>query len=47
MTNDDLIRKHASLFVKQGMLTENSGVFFLTDKGKLFADRIASELFIT
>jgi oxygen-independent coproporphyrinogen-3 oxidase len=45
--NYQLIRKQASLFVKQGMLTENSGVFFLTDKGKLFADRVASELFIT
>ncbi len=33
--------------IRQGWLFESSGVFFLTDEGKLFADRVASELFIT
>ena len=43
----DFFRKRASLIVQQGFLAEFSGVYFLTDKGKLFADRIASELFIS
>jgi len=47
MTNDELIRKRAESFIRQGFLTELSGVYFLTDNGKLFADRVASELFIT
>ena len=47
MTNDEFIRKSAASLVQQGWLTENSGVYFLTDEGKLFADRVASELFIT
>jgi oxygen-independent coproporphyrinogen-3 oxidase len=33
-------------FMEKGWLTENSGVYFLTDEGKLFADRIASDLFV-
>ena len=32
--------------VSRGMLTEISGVYFLTDEGKLFADGIAAELFV-
>ena len=47
ITNYELIRKQACSFVQKGLLTENAGVYFLTDEGKLFADRIASELFIT
>ena len=47
VTNDELIRKQALTFVQQGWLTEKSGVYFLTDDGKLFADRIASDLFLT
>ncbi len=33
--------------IGKGLVTEDSGVYFLTDHGKLFADRIASELFLT
>lgn len=43
----DLFRKQASRFVKTGLLTEISGIYFLSDEGKLFADRIASELFVS
>jgi oxygen-independent coproporphyrinogen-3 oxidase len=46
MTNDELIRKRADSFVEQGWLVEHSGIYFLTDEGKLFADRIASEMFM-
>ncbi len=42
----DFFRNGASRFVKQGLLMELSGVYFLTDEGKLFADRIAGELFL-
>lgn len=45
--NYELIVKRAATFVQQGLLTERSGVYFLTDAGKLFADRIASALFLT
>jgi oxygen-independent coproporphyrinogen-3 oxidase len=41
----ELFEKQADTFVRQGLMTEQSGVFFLTDEGKLFADRIAAELF--
>ncbi len=37
----------ASVFLKRGLLSETSGVYFLTDEGKLFADMITSELFLT
>ena len=47
ITNYELIRKRAASIVQQGLLTEQAGVYFLTDEGKLFADRIASELFLT
>ena len=47
VTNDELIRKQALTFVQQDWLTEKSGEYFLTDDGKLFADRIASDLFLT
>ncbi len=47
ITNYKLIMKRAASFVQQGWLTEHGGVFFLTDEGKLFADLIASELFVT
>ena len=46
ITNYELIRKRAASFVQQGLLSETSGVYFLTDEGKLFADRVASELFL-
>jgi oxygen-independent coproporphyrinogen-3 oxidase len=42
-----VVRERALSFVRQGLITEQSGVFFLTDEGKLFADRIAAELFLT
>ena len=44
--NYEQVRKQAAAFVQQGLLTERSGVYFLTDEGKLFADRVASELFL-
>jgi oxygen-independent coproporphyrinogen III oxidase len=43
--NYELIRKRATTFIQQGLLSETAGVYFLTDEGKLFADRIAAELF--
>jgi oxygen-independent coproporphyrinogen III oxidase len=46
ITNYELVRKRAASFVEQGLLTEASGVYFLTVEGKLFADRIAAELFL-
>jgi oxygen-independent coproporphyrinogen III oxidase len=46
MTNEELFKKTAARFIEKGMLTENSGTYFLTDEGKLFADRVASELFM-
>jgi oxygen-independent coproporphyrinogen III oxidase len=33
-------------FIENGMVTENNGNYLLTNTGKLFADRIASELFV-
>jgi len=46
ITNYESVMKSAVSFVQQGLLTERAGVYFLTDEGKLFADRIASELFV-
>jgi len=43
----DSFTKVAFPMVGQGLLTESAGVYFLTDEGKLFADRIAAELFLT
>jgi oxygen-independent coproporphyrinogen-3 oxidase len=43
----DFFRKNALSIIEMGFLTEVSGVYYLTDEGKLFADRIASELFLT
>jgi oxygen-independent coproporphyrinogen-3 oxidase len=43
----DSFRKQALVFLQKGWLTEKSGVYFLTDDGKLFADRIAADLFLT
>jgi oxygen-independent coproporphyrinogen-3 oxidase len=45
-TKYEVISKRAGSFVQQGLLTEHSGVYFLTDEGKLFADAVASELFL-
>ncbi len=42
----EVISKRAACFVQQGLLTEHAGVYFLTDEGKLFADAVASELFL-
>lgn len=47
ITNYELIRKRAASFVQQGLLTKHSGIYFLTDDGKLFADRIAAGLFVS
>jgi oxygen-independent coproporphyrinogen III oxidase len=35
-----------SRFLESGLMTEKEGVYYLTDKGKLFADGIAAELFL-
>jgi oxygen-independent coproporphyrinogen-3 oxidase len=43
----DSFRKAAIPMIGQGLLTESAGVYFLTDEGKLFADRIAADLFLT
>ncbi|MCK9218803.1 MAG: radical SAM family heme chaperone HemW [Bacteroidales bacterium] len=42
----DLFKKNALPLIDQGLLKEVSGVYFLTEDGKLFADRIASDLFV-
>jgi len=42
----DLFRKAASLKIDQDLLKEVDGTYLLTEKGKLFADGIASDLFI-
>ena len=36
----------ASGIIEKGLMVEKNGVFFLTDEGKLFADGIASDLFL-
>ena len=33
--------------IGQGWVTKKEEVYYLTDEGKLFADRVASALFIT
>jgi len=43
----DFFREKALPLIGKGLVTEDSGVYFLTDEGKLFADQIASELFLT
>jgi len=35
----------ADRFIRSGLLREQDGIYFLTDEGKIFADRIAMELF--
>ncbi|MDP1621775.1 MAG: coproporphyrinogen-III oxidase family protein [Bacteroidales bacterium] len=42
----DFFRENALPMIGKGMLTEISGIYYLTDEGKLFADRVASELFL-
>ena len=37
----------ASRFKDSGQIIEKNGIFFLTDQGKMFADGIASDFFIT
>jgi oxygen-independent coproporphyrinogen III oxidase len=37
----------ASSYISKGMMTEQKGIYTLTDEGKLFADGIASDFFIT
>ena len=39
-------RLQASGYIKSGAMIENKGIYTLTDEGKLFADGIASELFL-
>ena len=40
----DHFRKSALPFLAKGLLNQSSGIFFLTDKGRFFADGITSEL---
>ncbi len=40
------IKKAAAKFIRQGLLKEEHGSLILTDAGKLFADGIASDLFV-
>jgi oxygen-independent coproporphyrinogen III oxidase len=37
---------HVEHYIKSGEVIEKDGVYFLTDEGKLFADGIASDLFL-
>lgn len=43
----DYFKKNILPLIGKGLIIEDSGVYFLTDEGKLFADRISSELFVT
>lgn len=38
--------EQASVFIQQGKMIEKEGIYYLTDEGKLFADGIASDLFL-
>ena len=40
------VSRLASRFIESGLMIEKEGIYYLTDEGKLFADGIASELFI-
>ena len=40
------ISHFAFRFIDSGLMVEKEGVYYLTDEGKLFADGIASELFV-
>ncbi|MCK9421038.1 MAG: coproporphyrinogen III oxidase family protein [Bacteroidales bacterium] len=42
----DFFRKNALPMIDRGLLREVSGVYFLTDEGKLFADGVAAGLFL-
>jgi oxygen-independent coproporphyrinogen III oxidase len=39
-------RNQASQYTSEGKLLEKDGIYYLTEEGKLFADRIASDLFL-
>jgi len=43
----DLFKKGIMPMIGQGWVTKKEEVYYLTDEGKLFADRVASALFIT
>jgi oxygen-independent coproporphyrinogen-3 oxidase len=43
----DFFRKQVAPMIEKGLIKELSGVYCLTDEGKLFADSIAAELFLT
>ncbi len=42
----NLFAKHAEKLIERGFIKELSGTYYLTDEGKLFADRIASDFFM-
>ncbi len=42
----DLFMNSARKWVERGMMREESGVWYLTEEGKLFADAIAADLFV-
>ena len=46
LTNGEEILRQFGSMVKKGFVAEVTGVFYLTEEGKLFADSIAAELFL-
>lgn len=42
----EFFKKNVPPLIEKELLSEHTGVYLLTEEGKLFADRIASELFI-
>jgi oxygen-independent coproporphyrinogen-3 oxidase len=42
----DFFSQEARNFISRGLMNEISGIYYLTDEGKLFADGIASALFL-
>lgn len=43
----DLFRKQARLLIEKKLLVESSGIYYLTETGKFFADGVAADLFLT
>ena len=43
----EFFKKNVPPLIEKELLSEHTGVYLLTEEGKLFADRIASELFLT
>ena len=43
---EQYFQKSVTSYLKKGHIVEKNGIFFLTKKGKLIADRIAMDLFV-